>query len=702
MSTDRGWQPDNQKDGEEETKKTCDSSNGRAYGWAAVDLTAITSWSSFSSLRDDVEVSPSTLCCSRMARVGSIVKIVHSDHLQNSMLGDGTEAQLGQNLGTNDSEEAVLGKEGPEETGSVMIQPLLSSLGLKSQQRQGLLLKVKGVVLGNKNKKKSNRVLTGRGWQPDNRNDGEEGTKKTCDSSNCRAYGWLKGGVIVYSGPHYRSTKHSLYVLAYHRRKVKVLGMKFGSSMLAVMRRNRIRIEVIRKDWGYRTNDAFVTITLGKLKFQTSVKEKSPPDVDWNEECELLIPKQGNTAEVVLTVLHRNFLAVDEFLGVLNIPLKDFDVYERPRIRWYRLQNKPGKEKTKPRGELEVRIGFIVKAGSLIDLSKKEKNKSSLGHLSQMASSVGLKIGRKDKKGKADLLNVGSSITQKSFQKAGDADPGVLSEGESEDEFAFDDLSHDSSASSLNAQTTPAVPKMGSLENLKGGELLHKSSKSPSTGLSTPPIKNKLRSSAHIADKNEEEWEQKLYGKHGKDHVLGTEPLNRRSWEGTRLTLSSQPEEEEPQEEFGRHNSSRPSKPRQILDNIYDTSSNFASGNATDKEKKIFTKNLKSIRIGTIPEVVGADDQVHRVENNIKSKLMESGTKSKNLPNKSNNMDKPIEEMNREELFVVISDLQKTVASQNKKMKELENYLDNLLLRVMETTPRLLQNPYVKKSESKY
>nr|CAD7441900.1 unnamed protein product [Timema bartmani] len=430
-----------------------------------------------------------------------------------------------------------------------------------------------------------------------------------------------------------------------------------------------------------RTNDAFVTITLGKLKFQTSVKEKSPPDVDWNEECELLIPKQGNTAEVVLTVLHRNFLAVDEFLGVLNIPLKDFDVYERPRIRWYPLQNKPGKEKTKPRGELEVRIGFIVKAGSLIDLSKKEKNKSSLGHLSQMASSVGLKIGRKDKKGKADSLNVGSSITQTSFQKAGDADPGVLSEGESEDEFAFDDLSHDSSASSLNAQTTPAVPKIGSLENLRGVELLHKSSKSPSTGLSTPPVKNKLRSS---------------------DHVLGTEPLNRRSWEGTRLTLSSQPEEEEPQEEFGRHNSSRPSKPHQSLDNIYDTSSSFASGNATDKEKKSFTKNLKSVRIGTIPEVVGADDQVHLVENNIKSKLMEADTKSKNLSNKSNNMDKPIEEMNREELFVVISDLQKTVASQNKKMKELENYLDNLLLRVMETTPRLLQNPYVKKSESKY
>jgi hypothetical protein len=45
------------------------------------------------------------------------------------------------------------------------------------------------------------------------------------------------------------------------------------------------------------------------------------------------IPKQGNVAEIVLTALHRNFIGVDEFLGVVNIPLADFDVYERPRNR---------------------------------------------------------------------------------------------------------------------------------------------------------------------------------------------------------------------------------------------------------------------------------------------------------------------------------------------------------------------------------
>ena len=53
-----------------------------------------------------------------------------------------------------------------------------------------------------------------------------------------------------------------------------------------------------------------------------------PPRVDRT------IPSQGNTAEIRLQVLHRNFLGVDEFLGQTSIPLADFDVYERPKNRW--------------------------------------------------------------------------------------------------------------------------------------------------------------------------------------------------------------------------------------------------------------------------------------------------------------------------------------------------------------------------------
>lgn len=35
------------------------------------------------------------------------------------------------------------------------------------------------------------------------------------------------------------------------------------------------------------TNNCFVTIALGKEKFQTTVQDKSSSDVVWHEECEL-------------------------------------------------------------------------------------------------------------------------------------------------------------------------------------------------------------------------------------------------------------------------------------------------------------------------------------------------------------------------------------------------------------------------------
>lgn len=40
------------------------------------------------------------------------------------------------------------------------------------------------------------------------------------------------------------------------------------------------------------------------------------------------------------------------------------------------------------------------------------------------------------------------------------------------------------------------------------------------------------------------------------------------------------------------------------------------------------------------------------------------------------------------------NDLENEVKLQKLKMKEMEDYLDDLLLRVMETQPKLLQNPY--------
>ncbi|XP_046682815.1 rab11 family-interacting protein 1 isoform X4 [Homalodisca vitripennis] len=394
------------------------------------------------------------------------------------------------------------------------------------------------------------------------------------------------------------------------------------------------------------TNDAFVTIGLGKEKYQTSVKEKAPDSVEWHEKCELQIPKQGNTAEIILTVLHRNFMGVDEFLGMVGIPLAEMDVYERPRNRWYKLKSKPGKEKNKERGELEVKVAFIVKSGSLADLSKKEKHKSSLGQLStalggslisissldkrkglkKLAGKIGSKIGGKHKSKEKVFPETGSlrevnklshglgDSIKPSQQKAGDADPGVISEGESEDDFTLDDLSHKGSGYSLEigdrerdnySVATHSSPNSGSLENLAGGEFLRRSDTLPPAKpprIINPPPEPVL-----------DEWEQKLYGKYGKDFKKTS-------------TLSI------------------PSK----------------------------TSSLKSSMERII---IGGETESVISHRNNSSKY-------------SSEVLKKIDGKSREELIDMVMDLQQ-------QKRDLEDYLDQLLLRVMETSPRILQNPYM-------
>jgi len=174
------------------------------------------------------------------------------------------------------------------------------------------------------------------------------------------------------------------------------------------------------------TNDAFVTIALGKEKYQTSVKEKATDQVDWCEQCELSIPTQGNTAEIVLNVLHRNFLGVDEFLGMVSMPLRDFDVYERPKTKWYSLKCKPGQNKNDYRGDLEVRTSFTVKAmdkdvfGSTADVSSKSK-RGSLTSLNKAVGNFGgslMSLGQKEKKNIKKVVKSVSHKVEKVGQKA--------------------------------------------------------------------------------------------------------------------------------------------------------------------------------------------------------------------------------------------------------------------------------------------
>jgi len=272
---------------------------------------------------------------------------------------------------------------------------------------------------------------------------------------------------------------------------------------------------------------------------------------------------------LILTCLHRNNLSIDEFLGQVILPLNEMDVYERPRARWFTLHSKPGKEKKKERGELEIRISFTVKAGSLTDLNKKDKHKSSLSQitsnvggsllsigslekrksLKKFAKSMGSKmhITGKSKKDKAvdhnaytDSVNSLNTITNDnnsyktidhntSRQTFNDADPGVISEDE--DEFAFDNLSHKSSGSSLNVKSVASTIQMSSLNNTDNDD--YKLQTQPFQAPAKPPRIN------NEPEKVQDEWEAKLYGKHLE--IGSTDSLKRRSWDNsTRLPVNVQ------------------------------------------------------------------------------------------------------------------------------------------------------------------
>uniref|UniRef100_A0A1I8PZE4 C2 domain-containing protein n=1 Tax=Stomoxys calcitrans TaxID=35570 RepID=A0A1I8PZE4_STOCA len=344
------------------------------------------------------------------------------------------------------------------------------------------------------------------------------------------------------------------------------------------------------------TNNCFVTIALGKEKYQTSVKEKAESNVSWNEECELKIPDQGNRAELVLTCLHRNNLAIDEFLGQVTLPLNEMDAYDRVRAKWYKLESKPGKEKkNKDRGELDVLISFTVKSGSLTDLSKKEKHKSSIG---QLASSVGgslLSIGTIEKrKGiKKIAKKFGSKLHLPGSKKKNQEDDNLsytgsfasigtpnrirVQDSDEEDDFQFDKLSQKSSVSSLNLRDslhTPSTnyapknpsPLMGSTGKGKD-HLRYDGSDNLSVDPELEEIENEISIRARTLPppskpprtpqmdtggdirlngrhNNElDEWESKLYGRSADSG--NSDSLKRRSWEPVAVPLSSSIVDEE-------------------------------------------------------------------------------------------------------------------------------------------------------------
>ncbi|XP_071505944.1 uncharacterized protein [Diadema antillarum] len=125
------------------------------------------------------------------------------------------------------------------------------------------------------------------------------------------------------------------------------------------------------------TNNAFVTFTLGKSKFATSVLDRVRTAV-WNEECEFVISDHGGTLELV--VCHSDFLR-ERFLGRVEVSVSGIAAsYGKCVRKWYKLQPKKGQEgkKTGDRGQLEVTVQILYRKDVESEVKGQDKKSPSL------------------------------------------------------------------------------------------------------------------------------------------------------------------------------------------------------------------------------------------------------------------------------------------------------------------------------------
>ncbi|CAF1007989.1 unnamed protein product [Adineta ricciae] len=144
--------------------------------------------------------------------------------------------------------------------------------------------------------------------------------------------------------------------------------------------------------------DAFCTISMGKEKFVTAVREKTTLP-DWNEQCDMPVV---DDATIKLTVYHnsKSSLSKGDFIGRAYVPLRDLQDYDRVHTNWYPLANKEGRV-DKARGEIQVTLQFYSKnntTGSVFDLATKKKHLS----LKDIKHSLGDKLKSASKQHKSD------------------------------------------------------------------------------------------------------------------------------------------------------------------------------------------------------------------------------------------------------------------------------------------------------------
>ncbi|KAK5853684.1 hypothetical protein PBY51_014817 [Eleginops maclovinus] len=430
------------------------------------------------------------------------------------------------------------------------------------------------------------------------------------------------------------------------------------------------------------TNDAYTIIQLGKEKYSTSVAEKTLNPV-WREEASFELPGlllEGNPEvyELCFIAMHRSLVGMDKFLGQRSINLNEiFDNKERKKTDWYSLESKPGK-KRKERGRIQVSIQFMRNnmTASMFDLSMKDKPRSPFSKLKDKMK------GRKHDSGFSDTS---SAILPRSA--VSDAEPNrqsFASEPQPQPEAKVKrpllsgahKLSAAHSMSDLiGTHFRPKLDSMNSIEESGSAGGPHRRSQSEVPGYQDGEAHSDPFTD--ISDTLPQKY--------------ATLPRNRNPFEGEHGQLWDRAERKEKKEKVS------------LLERV-----------TGKKEGRKTNYGGRSGSSGDLcsPNPFSGDSQAdtnpfisnYKTSNKKSNEDITFGHKKKDIYGKKKEVKQEslaaYSNLSFEEVVRELIKQKEVVKKKDAHIRELENYIDNLLVRVMEETPSILRTPYEPKKKA--
>ncbi|XP_078582326.1 rab11 family-interacting protein 2-like isoform X2 [Branchiostoma floridae x Branchiostoma japonicum] len=449
------------------------------------------------------------------------------------------------------------------------------------------------------------------------------------------------------------------------------------------------------------TNDAYVTITLGKEKFLTSVAEKTVTP-GWNEECDLCLGNYSRNLEeasVQLNLYHRSLFGSDDFLGHVTLPLRDIHGTNGPLRRWYELHNRPGKKETKKRGEMEVSVSFLRNslASSTSELSGKKKVKRTPS-IKGMATTMGEKLklvrtmsltsdprGIRPRPRKGSEASVNNNHTPVGTP---DKDEVVRSSLPSSPAISQESLaSNDSEVFGSNKKTAKFSLRNASLEKLQtsspgktkhhrtfslgplSARLLHRDRAG-----SSPTLQRERHMSSPEAIQTKQLAEDYLVGGSCKQLCVNG-----------KHKYSVADDDDNSKRSDHKKATNGDTHPPMSLPLHYP-----AIGRV--KRTNLDASKRHTIHSAMFPVKQKIEHKTNSAPGYYRTSHSDLGhEKVKCIPEEST-----WEDMSKDELLRVVRSQHEKLQDNKAYIHELEDYIDDLLVRVMETTPRILQNPYKK------